>query len=61
MNVLIRPGKLLGTIDAMPSKSHAHRVLIAQKLAQLQGQRKEDALAIPTFSDDIDATKNCLV
>ncbi|MBR3787493.1 MAG: 3-phosphoshikimate 1-carboxyvinyltransferase [Firmicutes bacterium] len=61
MNVLIRPGKLLGTIDAMPSKSHAHRVLIAQKLAQLQGQRKEDALVIPSFSEDIDATKNCLV
>lgn len=61
MNVLIRPGKLLGTIDAMPSKSHAHRVLIAQKLAQLQGQKKEDALVIPAFSEDIEATKNCLV
>lgn len=61
MNVLIRPGKLLGTIDAIPSKSHAHRVLIAQKLARLQGQQKADALEIPTFSDDIDATKNCLV
>lgn len=60
MNVLIRPGKLLGTIDAMPSKSHAHRVLIAQKLAQLQGQKKDDALIVPSFSDDIDATKNCL-
>lgn len=61
MNVLIRPGKLLGTIDAIPSKSHAHRVLIAQKLSRLQGQLKDDALVIPTFSDDIDATKNCLV
>ena len=61
MNVLIRPGKLLGTIDAMPSKSHAHRLLIGQKLAQLQGQKKEDALVIPSFSDDIEATKNCLV
>lgn len=61
MNVLIRPGKLLGTIDAIPSKSHAHRVLIAQKLARLQGQQKADALEIPTFSDDINATKNCLV
>ena len=56
MNVLIRPGKLLGTIDAITSKSHAHRVLIAQKLAQLQGQGKDDALMIPTFSYDIDAT-----
>lgn len=61
MNVLIRPGKLLGTIDAIPSKSHAHRVLIAQRLAQLQGQNKEAPLEIPTFSVDIDATKNCLI
>lgn len=61
MNVTIIPGKLNGTIDAIPSKSHAHRVLIAQKLAQLQGQKKADTLAIPTFSDDIAATKNCLV
>lgn len=61
MNVLIRPGKLLGTIDAMPSKSHAHRVLIAQKLAQLQGQKKNDPLEVPDFSVDIGATKSCLV
>lgn len=61
MNVTITPRKLNGTIDAIPSKSHAHRVLIAQKLAQLQGQRKADSLVIPTFSDDIAATKNCLV
>ncbi len=45
----------------MPSKSHAHRLLIGQKLAQLQGQNKEGSLVIPSFSDDIDATKNCLV
>lgn len=61
MNVTITPRKLNGTIDAIPSKSHAHRVLIAQKLAQLQGQRKNDSLVISTFSDDIAATKNCLV
>lgn len=61
MNVMIRPGKLLGTIDAIPSKSHAHRVLIAQKLAQLQGRDNDGAFDIPSFSDDIEATKNCLV
>ena len=61
MNVLIQPKKLSGTIDAIPSKSHAHRVLMAQKLAQLGGQRKADSLVIPTFSEDIGATKNCLV
>ncbi|MGN0702920.1 MAG: 3-phosphoshikimate 1-carboxyvinyltransferase, partial [Lentihominibacter sp.] len=61
MNVLITPSKLKGCIEAIPSKSHAHRVLIAQKLAQLQGQNKADSLDIPTFSEDIGATKNCLV
>lgn len=61
MKVLITPSKLKGSIEAIPSKSHAHRVLIAQKLAQLQGQNKTDSLDIPTFSEDIGATKNCLV
>ncbi len=61
MNVLIQPKKLRGNLDAIPSKSHAHRVLIAQKLAQLTGQHKADSLEIPTFSEDIGATKNCLV
>ena len=61
MNVLITPSKLQGCIEAIPSKSHAHRVLIAQKLAQLQGQNKADRIDVPTFSEDIGATKNCLV
>lgn len=60
MNVTIIPQKLNGIIDAIPSKSHAHRVLIAQKLAQLQGQQRPDPLEIPSFSQDIIATKNCL-
>ncbi len=49
-----------GTIEAIPSKSHAHRLLIAQKLASLQGCGQEIPLVIPTFSEDIDATKGCL-
>ncbi len=61
MNVRLEPSKLQGTLDAIPSKSHAHRILIAQKLAQLQGQQKLGSLAIPAFSEDIEATKNCLV
>ncbi len=60
MNVRIIPGKLHGSITAMPSKSHAHRVLIAQKLSQLQGRASEDPLFIPEFSRDITATKKCL-
>lgn len=61
MNILLEPSKLRGTLDAIPSKSHAHRILIAQKLAQLQGQQKSDSLIIPSFSEDIEATKNCLI
>ena len=60
MNIKITPRQLNGTIEAIPSKSHAHRLLIAQKLAALQGGGQEDPLAIPTFSEDIDATKGCL-
>jgi len=60
MNVLIRPGKLLGTIDAMPSKSHAHRLLIARKLSELQGYALEGGVEIPAFSDDIEATMACI-
>lgn len=61
MNITIDPRKLSGTIDAIPSKSHAHRLLIACKLAELQGRGIGGAADIPSFSDDIDATKNCLV
>ena len=61
MNVKIIPKKLTGKIEAMPSKSHAHRVLIAQKLAQLQGNGNGGNQTIPSFSRDIEATKNCLV
>ena len=60
MNIKITPQQLNGTIEAIPSKSHAHRLLIAQKLAALQGGGQEDPLEIPTFSEDIDATKGCL-
>lgn len=61
MNITIDPRKLSGTIDAIPSKSHAHRLLIACKLAELQGRGRGGSADIPSFSDDIDATKNCLV
>ncbi len=60
MNIKIIPRKLEGNIDAMPSESHAHRVLIAQKLAALQGCRAVEGPEIPDFSEDIKATKACL-
>ena len=60
MKIKITPQQLNGTIEAIPSKSHAHRLLIAQKLASLQGCGQEIPLVILTFSEDIDATKGCL-
>lgn len=97
MDIKIIPKKLKGRLDALPSKSHAHRVLIAQKLARMQSAAAaETAIAggtagipyaavtngaaddhpgtagcspavpdaagseIPTFSKDIEATKDCL-
>ena len=65
MDIKIIPRKLKGRLDALPSKSHAHRVLIAQKLARMQNGEAANADnahggEIPTFSKDIEATKNCL-
>lgn len=65
MDIKIIPRKLKGRLDALPSKSHAHRVLIAQKLARMQNGEAVNAdnahgSEIPTFSKDIEATKNCL-
>ena len=61
MKIKITPQQLNGTIEAIPSKSHAHRILIAQKLASLQGGGQKNPAQIPTFSEDIDATKSCLL
>ncbi|MDO4392981.1 MAG: 3-phosphoshikimate 1-carboxyvinyltransferase [Bacillota bacterium] len=60
MKVTIFPQKLKGTIGAIPSKSHAHRILIAQKLAHIQSQGAESSVEVPSFSKDIEATKACL-
>ena len=60
MEIKITPRKLEGTIEAMPSKSHAHRLLIARKLSELQGSALEGGIEIPPFSDDIEATMACI-
>jgi len=60
MDIKITPRKLEGTIEAMPSKSHAHRLLIATKLSELQGYALEGGVEIPAFSDDIEATMACI-
>ena len=60
MDIKITPRKLEGTIEAMPSKSHGHRLLIARKLSELQGGALEGGIEIPAFSDDIEATMACI-
>lgn len=55
MDVTILPGRLSGTVAAIPSKSAAHRLLIAAALAQAP-----TAIACPAVSQDILATARCL-
>ncbi|MCH5154347.1 MAG: 3-phosphoshikimate 1-carboxyvinyltransferase [Clostridiales bacterium] len=55
MNVKITPSKILGEITAPPSKSYAHRLLIA---AYLSGERVRVKNA--GHSDDVLATDNAL-
>ena len=55
MNVTITPSNLNGTVIPPPSKSQAHRVLIAAALAD--GTSRIDNVA---FSQDIKATMGCL-
>ena len=55
MNVTITPGRLAGTVTPPPSKSQAHRALIAAALAD-----GESALSNVAFSQDIQATLSCL-
>lgn len=55
MNVTITPGRLAGTITPPPSKSQAHRLLIAAALGA--GESHIGNLA---HSQDIDATLRCM-
>lgn len=55
MIVAISPGKLRGTVAAMPSKSDLHRLLIAAYLSD------SDRNALPVASEDIAATRDCLL
>ena len=55
MNVTIRPQKLCGTITPPPSKSQAHRLIIAAALAD-----GESVLSNVAFSQDILATLSCM-
>ena len=55
MNVTITPGLLRGAITPPPSKSQAHRLLIAAALAD--GESRIEHLA---DSQDIQATRRCM-
>ena len=56
--VRIRPGKASGTVQAPPSKSMAHRLLIAAFLAEQGGGKCRIGNLAP--SDDILATRGCI-
>ena len=56
MNITITPGKLHGTIAAIPSKSHAHRALICAAFSDT-----ETELYCPATNADMDSTAQCLV
>ncbi len=53
--VVIRPGKLTGAVTPPPSKSQAHRLIIAAALAQ-----GESRLENVDLSQDIRATLGCM-
>lgn len=55
MKIEIIPGNLSGTVRAIASKSHAHRLLIASALA-----RGSNGVNIHTTSQDIEATEVCI-
>ena len=54
MDIIITPGTLRGTLEAPPSKSHAHRLMTAVALA---GKKNSESLCT---SEDTRATFRCL-
>ena len=60
MNIKITPKKLSGSISGIDSKSHAHRLLIAYFLANLQNPSQKCLVNIHNSSMDISATKRAL-
>ena len=55
MDITIHPGKLRGTVTAIPSKSQAHRLLICAAFANAA-----TTLICPDTNRDIEATTDCL-
>lgn len=55
MDITIYPTKLNGTLRAIPSKSHAHRILICSAFADAPTD-----ITCPESNQDIEATVDCL-
>ena len=55
MDITIKPGKLTGKIEAIPSKSQAHRLLICASFAS-----NPTEIICPEVNRDIEATVDCL-
>jgi 3-phosphoshikimate 1-carboxyvinyltransferase len=55
MDITLLPGRLEGTIKAIPSKSQAHRVLICAAFSDV-----ETTIYCKQTNDDIEATADCL-
>lgn len=55
MDILIKPSRLKGSISVIPSKSYAHRALIAAALADAPCE-----INTGLFSEDIKATVSCI-
>ena len=55
MDILIHPTKLTGSVEAIPSKSQAHRLLICAAFSD-----GETELVCPDTNRDIEATAACL-
>lgn len=55
MDITIFPEKLSGTVAAIPSKSHAHRLMVCAALAD-----QPTRIEIPTICDDLMATISCI-
>lgn len=55
MDITIYPGKLNGSVAAIPSKSQAHRLLICAAFSD-----RLTEIACPETNQDIEATVNCL-
>ena len=55
MKAFLEPAKMGGSVNAIASKSYAHRMLLCAMLSE-----KEVVLKGTTFSKDIEATLNCV-